>query len=153
MGRIDVALERLQIVALQEGLLQVAVLLRRGEELVARQQRRLALAHIGEHHAGALDDRIGGVPDLVLVAALRRLRRLLQTAAGDVEKPAMIEAAQPAILDPAVAEIGAAMRAVEAEQAGAAAIVAEQHQLLAEDLDRLGGPPGGSSSASAIGCQ
>ena len=50
----------------------------------------------------------------------------------------MIEAAQPAVLDPAVAEIGAAMRAVETEQAEAVAIVAKQHQLLAEDLDRHG---------------
>jgi len=43
----------------------------------------------------------------------------------------MIEAAQPPILDPAVTQIGAAMRTVEAEQAWPAALVAKQDQLLA----------------------
>src|SRR5207302_10700024 len=77
-----------------------------------------------------------------LVAAFRRLGRLLPAAPVDVVKPAMIEAAQPAVLDPAVAEIGAAMRAIESKQAEAVTIVAKQHQLLAEDLDRHWRPAG-----------
>src|ERR1019366_1594210 len=116
VGGIEVARERLQIIALHESLLQVAVLRRRGEKLVARKQGWLALAHIGEQKAGALGKRIGQLPNLVLVAALRRLCRLLQAATVDVVKPAMIEAAQPTILDPAVTEIGAAVRAVKTQQ-------------------------------------
>ena len=49
-----------------------------------------------------------------------------------IVKPALIEAAQPAILDPAVAQIGAAMWAVESDEARATAIVAEQDEFLAE---------------------
>ena len=48
MGRIDVAFERLQIVALEISLLQKAMLGRSAQELVIRQHRRRALAHIGQ---------------------------------------------------------------------------------------------------------
>ena len=57
---------------------------------------------------------------------------------GHVKFPAMERAAQPAILQPAIGEIGAAMRAVAVEQAVPAALVAEQHEILAEHLGRLG---------------
>src|SRR5438876_478695 len=136
VGGIDVTFKRLQIVALHEGLLQIAAIWRCGQEFVVRQQWRLAPAHIGEQKTGALDEGIGEVANFVLVLTFRWFGRLLQAASVDVVKPAMIEAAQPAILDPAVAEIGAAMRAVETEQARAAAIVAKQDQVLAKDFDR-----------------
>src|SRR6185312_4024802 len=58
---------------------------------------------------------------------------LLEAASLNVEKPAVIDAAQPAILDAPVTEIGAAMRALQAEQTKAALVVAEQHQILAHD--------------------
>ena len=45
-------------------------------------------------------------------------------------------AAQAAILQTAEGEIGAAMRAVAVDQAVAAFLVAEQHEVLAEQLDR-----------------
>ncbi len=48
----------------------------------------------------------------------------------------MIEAAQAAILDAAEGEIGATVRAMAAEQADLAGLVAEQHQILAHDADR-----------------
>ena len=65
----------------------------------------------------------------------------------------MEEAAQAAILQAAEGEIGAAVRAVAVEQALAAALVAEQHEVLAEHAHRLGGRSRASSSASATGCQ
>ena len=74
--------------------------------------------------------------NFVLVAAFRRLRWLLQAAPRGVVKPTMIETAQPAILYPAVTKIGAAMCAVEAEQAWPTALVAKQDQLLAQNPDR-----------------
>ena len=55
----------------------------------------------------------------------------------DVEQPAVEGAAQAAVLEPAVGEIGAAMRAVAADQAVAALLVAEEHEVLAEQPDRL----------------
>ena len=93
MRRIDVALDRLQIVALHESLMQKAMLWRCAQKLVAWEERRLALTHIGEDEAGALGDRISQVLYLVLVPALRRLGRLLEAASIDVVKPAVIEAA------------------------------------------------------------
>ena len=58
----------------------------------------------------------------------------------DVEQPAMEGAAQAAILQPAEGEVGAAMRAVAVDQAVAAFLVAEQHQIFAEQFDRAHRP-------------
>ena len=57
--------------------------------------------------------------------------------AVDVEQPAVEEAAQAAVLEPAVGEVGAAVRAVAVEQAVPAALVAEQHEVLAQQAHRL----------------
>ena len=53
-----------------------------------------------------------------------------------VEQPAMEGAAQAAMFEPAEGEVGAAMRAVAIDQAVAALLVAEQHQIFAEQFDR-----------------
>ena len=63
--------------------------------------------------------------------------------AVDVEQPAVERAAQPAVLQPAVGEIGAAMRAVAVDQAVAALVVAEQHEVLAHQPHRLDRPVAG----------
>ena len=44
-------------------------------------------------------------------------------------------AAQPAILEPAEGEVGAAVRAVAVDQAVAAFFVAKQHEVFAEQFD------------------
>ena len=64
------------------------------------RQRRLLLrrAHVGPQHAAALDQRIGLQLDLLAEAALGRLRRHLDALAGVVVFPAVIGAAQPAVL-------------------------------------------------------
>ena len=87
-----------------------------------------------------------------------RLGRRLQALARDVEQPAMEGAAQAAVLQPAEGEVGAAMRAMPVDQAVAALLVAEQHQVFAEQVDRLDrarrpaarrpAPPAASTSAS-----
>src|SRR5262249_38660815 len=69
-----------------------------------------------------------------LTAAVR-LARLLQAAAFNVEQPAMVAAADAALLDLAVVERRAAMAAARIDQARPAGAVAEQDQLLAEHLD------------------
>src|SRR5947207_1002812 len=47
----------------------------------------------------------------------------------------MKRAAQPAILQPAESEVGAAMGAVAIDQAVAPLLIAEQHEIFAEQLD------------------
>jgi hypothetical protein len=63
----------------------------------------------------------------------RRLARLFEAVAAVVEKPAMVETAKPAIFDAAVAQVGAAVRAVPPEEPKLTAIIAKQHQVLAHD--------------------
>ena len=55
-----------------------------------------------------------------------------QALPRDVEQPAVKHAPQPAILEPAVGEIGAAVRAVAVEEAETALLVAEQYEILSE---------------------
>ena len=57
---------------------------------------------------------------------------LLQAMALDVEEPAVIAAADPVRLDLAVVERGAPMAAARVEQAGPAAEIAEQDQVLSQ---------------------
>jgi hypothetical protein len=53
-----------------------------------------------------------------------------------IVEPAMIEAAQAAIFDTAVTQIGTPMGAVQSEETKRAVIVAEQDQLFAQDAYR-----------------
>ena len=85
-------------------------------------------------------DRIGALAHALAEHAALGLGRRFQALAVDVEQPAMEQAAQAAILQAAIGEVGAAMRAVAVEQAVAAALVAEQHEVLAEHAHRLGRP-------------
>ena len=73
--------------------------------------------------------------DCVAVGAAARLARLFQTAAVNIVEPAVIEATQPTVFDAAVAQIRAAMRAMQSEQADPPLIVAKQSQRLAKNLD------------------
>src|SRR5262249_53374099 len=74
--------------------------------------------------------------DLVAEPARARLGRLLKAPTIDVVEPTVIEAAQPAVLDAAVAEVGAAVRAVEPEKPDAPPIVTKEHEALAEHPSR-----------------
>ena len=68
--------------------------------------------------------------------AARRLARLLQAAGRSVEQPAVVQAAQAAVLQPPVAQVGAAVGAVQPQQARLALLVAEQHQVFAQQPHR-----------------
>ena len=54
--------------------------------------------------------------------------RLLDAAAVLVEEPAVIVAAQPALLDETIREVGAAMRTMAVDQAESAAQIAVEHR-------------------------
>ena len=136
MRRIDDAFEALQPVASLQGAERLTVGFRPDEELEVGNHRRFALAHIGPYRAAFFLHRIGlhrhGIAELAL------LGRLVDALAVHVEQPAVIEAANAAVLDSAIAEIGAAMRAVALDQAKTILVVAEQDQVFAHDADRQG---------------
>src|SRR6185437_9520754 len=113
--RIDIAFEPLQPIAALTRAHDEAVIVGDVEAFPFREGRWLALAEISEDHAAAHRDRIGFVLDRTAEILARRLGRLLQALAVHVVEPAVIDAAQPAILDPAVAQIGAAMRTMQVE--------------------------------------
>ena len=138
--RIDADLEGLQPVAVDQALEREGMAVGRDEAVEGRQRRRRARAHIGEQDAALLDDRIGLLLDVGAEVAVVRLGRRLEALAVHVEQPAVKRAAQAAILEPAVGEVGAAMRTVAAYQAIAATIVPEDHQILAEQADRFDRP-------------
>ena len=108
-------------------------------EDVEARQRRLLLerAHVGEDHAVVVFDRIPGLARHFEVAPAVGLAGLAKAVAFDVEEPAVIAAGDALFGDFAVEERGAAMHAARIEQAGAAALVAEEDQILAEDADVL----------------
>src|SRR5262245_7958411 len=104
-----------------------------------RECRRLALAHIGEQDTAPLHHRIGLLADIGAHPAALGLSRGLEAAALDIEQPAMEGAAQPAILQASVGEIGSAVRAGAIEQSVASLLVAEQPEAFPQQADRLAG--------------
>src|SRR5262249_17473778 len=66
--------------------------------------------------------------------------RGLEARALDVEQPAVERAAQSTLLEPAEGEIGAAVGAGALEQAVAALVVSEQHEVFAEEANGLDRP-------------
>ncbi len=143
MRRIDADFERLQPVAVDHALEREGVGRGRDEAVEVRQRGRLAAAHIREQDAALLDHRVGLLTDVGAHSAAFRLGRRLQALAGDVEQPAVECAAQPAVLQPAIGQIGTAMRAAALNQAVAALVVAEHHEVFAEQAHRLDRPVAG----------
>src|SRR5262249_60722279 len=129
-------------------------------ELVARQvigveDREIGLrvrrSHIGEHQPVVLVHRIGAVKQPVLKGAVGRLTRGLEDRSVDVEEPAVIAAADPFLANQAEFERGAAMRAMQFEEASGIAFVAERDQILSQNPQARGSSR--SSSERATGCQ
>src|SRR5205809_5683012 len=94
---VDAALERLQPVALLPYFRDVAMALRHLRPLESGGCRyQLARSHIGPNHPAHLGGRISR--QVNLVTELLRLVHLIDTVAGDVELPAVINAAQARLL-------------------------------------------------------
>jgi hypothetical protein len=66
---------------------------RRGQKLKIRDDRRLALAHIGPDRATFFLYRIGRVTDLMAEFPVFGFGRLIDTFAVNVEKPSVIKTA------------------------------------------------------------
>ena len=136
VARIDAALHRLQPVRFLQALGDEALLGRHRGEFPLRQRRLLfRRPHIGPQHRPELHQRVGGQLDLLAEAGFDRLRRHLDALAGDVVFPAVIRAAQPALLVAAEPQRHAAVGAEFVDQAVAALAVAERQQPLGQQLD------------------
>src|SRR4029077_20296696 len=90
-----------------------------------RRRHLVGRAEIGPYEPTELDRRIGGDVDVLLELMLRRLVELIDAVAFDVEFPAVIDAAQPALLVPPKEQRDAPMRADFFDQADPAVAVAE----------------------------
>ena len=139
---VDVPLVPLEVVARRQRLGREHRLLRRREELVRGEQRRLARPEVREDEPSRLGARVRRMPDLLLERAALRLAGLVDARPAHVVEPSVVEAAQPAVLDAPVAEIGGAVGAVQPQQAELALVRAEERQLLAEDAERERGAAG-----------
>src|SRR5687767_5390512 len=115
---VEVALVALHVIAFADDPSHLASLGRRDEEVEAWQLGRLARPQVRQDQAPGLDAGIRRLPDALVERAPHGLARLLQASPGDIVEPAMINAAEAAVFEAAVAEIGAAVGAVQAEQAG-----------------------------------
>ncbi len=138
MRGIDADLQRLQPVAVDQALEGEGMRAGREKAVEVGEGGRFAFAEIGEDDAVLHHHRIGALAHPLAEHAAFGFGGSFQAPAVDVEQPAMEQATQAAVLEPAVGEIGAAMGAVAVEQAVATALVAEQHEVLAEHAHRLG---------------
>ena len=132
MRGVDLALERLQViaVALDEGHLHLVF--RNVEDLECRQRRGLrARPHVDPHDTGTLHHLVGLGLHLLLEAR-RRQARHVDAVARNVELPAVIDAADALLLVAPEEERRAAMRTTVVHHAGAAGAVAKRDELLAE---------------------
>jgi hypothetical protein len=135
--RVDADLGRLQPVAVPVALERERVRLGGHEAVEARERRRLAFAEVREEDPAPLHHRMRARPHLRAERAAVRLGGRLEASTRDVEQPAMKPAPQAAVLEPPVREVRAAMRTVALQETAAPALVAEQHEVLAEQPHRL----------------
>jgi hypothetical protein len=101
-----------------------------------RERRWLAIAEKREDQAEIFAGRIGANPHLAGEACL--LGGLLHALAGAVELPAVINAADGIVLDPAQMDRRAPMRAAIVDDPRLTRCAAVERVVLAHDADRLG---------------
>ena len=125
MNGIDIAFVGLLVIAIVKNLGDIKMILRGIEKIVIGQQRRLSRSHIGKDRSRLLRARIGAMANLVAMFTAAGLARLFETVTLSVIEPAMIEAAQTAVFDPAITEICATMGAVNPQKPDSPLVVAK----------------------------
>src|ERR1700752_4612961 len=106
-----------------------------GEIAVVGNQRRFAGSHISEDDSGALFDRIGLLTNrFAETFTAVHFSRHVDDLAVYVVEPAMIDAAQAAVFESAVAQVRAAVRAVQIDEPKLSLFIAKQHELFAEEF-------------------
>src|SRR5262249_55628250 len=134
MNRIDIALVRLEVIALVKDLFNADMARGGFKKIIVGKQRQLSWSHIREDDSCSFLTRIGKVLYRIPVLAATGLAGLLETAAADIIKPTMIEAAQSPVFDSPVAQVCSSVRAVNSQKSDPPFIVAEQDQIFTENL-------------------
>lgn len=139
MGRVELALEALQPVAVHDGAAQQRF---RGWAVkfeIIEFRRRLLAAHIGPHHAAGLFGRVMGDRHLLGegFAGLGRLGGGVHHDARDVDFPAVEDAAETVFLVARQGQRRTAVRAGFVENADAAVGSAKRHKVFAEQAEAL----------------
>ena len=133
MRRVDVAFQRLQPVAFPLPGPEIGLVGRAQHRLQRRQWRRyLAFAHIDVDQSAALGHLVSLRFDLVPKVLVWRQIGHIETIAGDVVFPAVIDAAQAAFLVAPKEQRSAAVRATVIEHADPSEAVAKGDQSLAQ---------------------
>ena len=140
MRGIDIAFERLQVIALalHHELIALALVLDHHRFEHRQRGRFLAFAHIGPDQAVALDRRIGLRRDPVGKGLVLGHIGHVQAVTGHVEFPAVIGATQPLTFVLAEEQRRASMRTTMVEHADPALAIAERDQLLAQEHETDG---------------
>jgi len=130
-GGVDAALKGLHPVTLLPDLRHMPVRRRHPRPFeVGRRRHQLLRSHVGPDDVARFDGRIGSHADLLGEAL--RLVHLVDARTLCVELPAVVDAAQAALLVAGQPERGAAMRAKFVDESHAAAAVAEGDKVLAQ---------------------
>src|SRR5258706_14576384 len=135
MHRIDIAFVGLQIVAVVKSFHHRALIRWYREKFIIRQERRLARSDVGNNNPARFLAGISAMPNVLFVGAAAGLAGLIDDAAADVVEPAVVQTTQVTVFDAAISQVGAAVRAMQADQTGPALIVTKQDQVLAHDAN------------------
>src|SRR5262245_53213960 len=135
MNRIDVALVGLEVIALMKNLFSAHIVRGCSEKIIVGKQRGLSRFHVREDDSCSFLTRIGKVLYRIAVLAASGLAGLLETAAADIIKPTMIEAAQSPVFDSPVAQVCYSVRAVISQKSDPPFIVDEPDQIFTEHVD------------------
>ena len=139
MHRVNRVFLALEPIAWNLGLDDLAEAVLPREEFPVRHERPRLGTEIGPYEPAQFLDRIGLDADLVAQPRLRVRHVLIglrQAAAVRVVEPAVIIAAQPAFLDIAIAQVGAAVPAMAIEEAVCAAEILVEDKVLAHQPHR-----------------
>src|SRR5258707_1238312 len=109
---IDVPFVALEVVASLKELGHGPVFAGHGEKFIIRQQWWIARPHVSENHSAGFLARMRAMADLIFVRAAARFAGLIEHPPTNIVKPAVIEAAQPAVFDASVTQVRAPMRTV-----------------------------------------
>src|SRR5262249_31788165 len=140
MHRIDRVLLALEKVAGYVGEHDLAEPILPGERLPYGELGRRLRPHVDPEQAGELAHRIGFRGAALLRPLARTGRvfvRLLDALTGFVHQPAMVAAADAAGFDPAVGQVGAAMRTMTVDEPVAAGQVLVEDEVFAHQPHRL----------------
>src|SRR5579883_395804 len=135
MAGVDAAFHSLEPVAVLPGLGHEVLVVAAAQPFHGRRPGALPdWAEVGPDHAAQLDGRMGLHADLLLEPAGRGLVRHVHAGALNIEFPAVVHAAQTALLVPTQEHGGQTVRAVLLEQPDVAVCVAEGDELLPQQL-------------------